>query len=126
MCTLKGHVRTKSHPEGSIAEGYLFDECLNFCTRYLEGCGARISRNGINGVPEPECSSMPFFNSKGHYLAGKYTIPLDQKTWLKAHRYVLFNYDNIFPYPRFVIPKKKMLLEYEFGLLNDLLSLHVY
>ena len=68
---------------------------------------------------------MPFFNNKGHYLAGKYTITLDQKTWLQAHRYVLFNYDNIFPYLRYVIPKK-MLLEYEFGLLNDLLSLHVY
>ena len=33
----KGHVRTRSHPEGSIAESYLFDESLTFCSRYLHG-----------------------------------------------------------------------------------------
>lgn len=28
-------MRTKSRPEGSIAEGYLVEECMNFCSRYL-------------------------------------------------------------------------------------------
>ena len=80
MCTLKGHVCTKSHPEGSIVEGYIFDECLNFCARYLEGCETRFSRNGMNDAPKPESSSMPFFNSNGHCVIAKYTITLDQKT----------------------------------------------
>ena len=32
----KGYVRTKSHPEGSIMEGSLFDEALTLCSRYLQ------------------------------------------------------------------------------------------
>jgi hypothetical protein len=103
LCTLKGYVRTKSHPEGSIAEGYIFDECLNFCARYFERCETRISRLVRNDDPEPMSSSMPFFNGGGRYLAGKYTITLDRNAWLQAHRYVLFNYDNITPYLRYVI-----------------------
>jgi hypothetical protein len=33
--TLKDYVRTYSHPEGSIAEGYLMDDTLGFCTEYI-------------------------------------------------------------------------------------------
>ena len=33
---LKKTVRNKSRPEGSIAEGYIVDECLSFCSRYLD------------------------------------------------------------------------------------------
>ncbi|XP_058093313.1 uncharacterized protein LOC131239563 isoform X2 [Magnolia sinica] len=31
--TLKSYVRNRSRPEGSIAEGYLAEECLTFCSR---------------------------------------------------------------------------------------------
>ncbi|XP_019237060.1 PREDICTED: uncharacterized protein LOC109217284 [Nicotiana attenuata] len=37
MCTLKSYVRNKNHPEGSIAEAYLVEECLTLCFRYLHG-----------------------------------------------------------------------------------------
>jgi hypothetical protein len=33
---LKKIVRNKSKPEGSIAEGYIVDECLSFFSRYLD------------------------------------------------------------------------------------------
>uniref|UniRef100_A0A0A9FHE3 DUF4218 domain-containing protein n=1 Tax=Arundo donax TaxID=35708 RepID=A0A0A9FHE3_ARUDO len=32
----KNYVRTKSHPEGSIMEGSLFDESLTYCSHYLQ------------------------------------------------------------------------------------------
>ncbi|KAK2967837.1 hypothetical protein RJ640_001779 [Escallonia rubra] len=35
LFTLKGYVRTRSRPEGSIAEGYWLEECVTFCSRYL-------------------------------------------------------------------------------------------
>ncbi|CAN1791692.1 hypothetical protein LINPERHAP1_LOCUS19427, partial [Linum perenne] len=35
--TLKGFVRNKAHPEGSIAESYIVNECLTFCSMYLDG-----------------------------------------------------------------------------------------
>ncbi|XP_020111543.1 uncharacterized protein LOC109726394 isoform X2 [Ananas comosus] len=41
---LKSNVRNKAHPEGSIAEGYLVEECLIFCSRYLEGVETRFNR----------------------------------------------------------------------------------
>ena len=82
MGKLKGHVRSRSHPEGSIAEGYLFDECLTFCSRYLEGYETRFSRIAIPDVNEAQSSSMPFFNNNGRHLAGKLTVTLDHKTLL--------------------------------------------
>ena len=33
--TLKGYVRNKACPEGSIAEGYISEECLTFCSRFF-------------------------------------------------------------------------------------------
>ncbi|XP_057760779.1 uncharacterized protein LOC130981179 [Arachis stenosperma] len=36
LCRLKQFVRNRSQPEGSIAEGYLSEEILVFCSRYLD------------------------------------------------------------------------------------------
>jgi hypothetical protein len=35
MYTLKRYLRNRARPEGSIAEGYIADECLTFCSRYM-------------------------------------------------------------------------------------------
>jgi hypothetical protein len=90
---LKGSVRTKSHPEGSIMEWSNFTECLTLCSRYLHD-GTQSSRQSRN----EDCSTTTFFHSIGRGLAGKCLVNIDHKTWLQAHRYVLFNYDNIQPY----------------------------
>jgi hypothetical protein len=34
---LKALVKNRAHPEGSIAEGYCMDECMTFCSRFLDG-----------------------------------------------------------------------------------------
>ena len=34
--TVKGYVRNKAHLEGSIAEGYIAEECLTFCSRFVD------------------------------------------------------------------------------------------
>ena len=34
--TAKGYVRNKTYPEGSIAKGYILEECLTFCSRFLD------------------------------------------------------------------------------------------
>ena len=102
---LKGYVCTNSHPEGSIAESYVFDECVTFCSRYLQDCETRFSRLNANELAGPSStpSTMPFFDNTGRPLAGKHDVTLDNKTWLQAHRYVLFNYDHIEPYLRSVM-----------------------
>ncbi|XXG72497.1 hypothetical protein AAC387_Pa07g1576 [Persea americana] len=35
LLTLKSYERNRSRPEGSIAEGYLAEECLRFCSRWF-------------------------------------------------------------------------------------------
>ena len=42
--TLKSYMRNRSHPEGSIAEGYLVEECKTFCSRYLDDVESKLNR----------------------------------------------------------------------------------
>ena len=75
---LKGFVRTKSHPEGSIAEGYVFDESLTYCSHYLQGCETRFNRKCRTDVPEPNVSTMPFFTNKGRVLRSQTTRDVEE------------------------------------------------
>ncbi|XP_016206958.1 uncharacterized protein LOC107647394 [Arachis ipaensis] len=43
---LKQYVRNRAQPEGSIAEGYLSEQILTFCSRYLDNIETRINRPG--------------------------------------------------------------------------------
>lgn len=52
-------MRTKSRPEGSIAEGYLVEECMNFCSRYLGdveslGNSSRGNHEGFENICKGE------------------------------------------------------------------------
>ena len=42
--TLKGYVRNKACPEGSIAKGYISEECLTFCSRFFEDVSTKLNR----------------------------------------------------------------------------------
>ena len=44
MHTLKGYVHNNAHPEGPMAEAYIADECLTFCSRYLHRAETRFNR----------------------------------------------------------------------------------
>lgn len=80
---LKSYVRNKAHPEASIAEGYMAEECLTFCSRYFESVETIFNRPARNVE-----------NASGSIT----NIELDQKSWTQAHRYVLFNTDEIIPF----------------------------
>ncbi|KAH7836026.1 hypothetical protein Vadar_032056 [Vaccinium darrowii] len=80
---LKSYVRNKASPEGSIVEGYIAEECLTFCSRYLGSVETIFNRPARN----VEGSTGAITN-----------IELDQKSWAQAHRYVLFNSDEIMPF----------------------------
>ena len=42
--TLKGYVRSKAHPKGSIAEGYISEESMTFCSCFLEDMDTKLNR----------------------------------------------------------------------------------
>ncbi|XP_019260720.1 PREDICTED: uncharacterized protein LOC109238697 isoform X1 [Nicotiana attenuata] len=49
LCKYKAFVRNRSCPEASIAEGFLADECLTFCSRYLhDGVKTKFTREHKN------------------------------------------------------------------------------
>nr|GMC99766.1 uncharacterized protein LOC109190818 [Ipomoea batatas] len=49
---LKSFVRNRTNPESSIAEGYIAEECLTFCSRYLDGVETRFNRSRrVDDVP---------------------------------------------------------------------------
>ena len=61
--TLKKYVLNLAHPEGSIVEGYLADECLTFCSRYFHGIETqfnRVERNWDGDNLQPY-EDFPFF-----------------------------------------------------------------
>jgi hypothetical protein len=80
-------------------EGSMFDEALTFCSRYLQD---EVDFNHrVRNIDRLQTSippTTPFFHNFGRALAGRCIVNLDYKTWLQAHRYVLFNYGNIEPY----------------------------
>jgi hypothetical protein len=50
--TLKRYLWKRSWPEGSIAEAYLVDECLTFCSKYMYDADPRFNREPRNkGFP---------------------------------------------------------------------------
>ena len=99
-------MRTRSHPEASIAEGYVLDKSLTFCSRYMHGCLTRHNRNVRNEEPDGEADveedTMPYIRKRGLQLIGSLHVELDDNAWIQAHRYVLFNYDHIKAYKEYV------------------------
>ena len=85
LCKLKSYVRNRSKPEGSIAEGYLAEECMTFCSRFLTDVG-------ITKTNENKNAGNPIGSRRNKY--GK-SVYLAENVWLNAHRYVLFNSENI-------------------------------
>ncbi|XP_058207722.1 uncharacterized protein LOC131320847 [Rhododendron vialii] len=77
-----------SHPKGSIAKGYLTEQCLTFCARYLHDVETKLSR--------------PIRNYDGEHggrgLGKGKLFELDNIAWAQAHRYVLANSDVIAPF----------------------------
>ncbi|XP_063936179.1 uncharacterized protein LOC108203846 [Daucus carota subsp. sativus] len=88
LCKLKSYVRNRSKPEDSIAKGYIVDECLTYCARFFNDGGENINdpHNGNNAAGYPIGS--------GKNKDAK-SIHLEGKIWIKAHRYILFNCDNV-------------------------------
>ncbi|CAH9102781.1 unnamed protein product [Cuscuta europaea] len=99
LCKLKAYVRNKCRPEGSIAEGYLMEECLTFCSRYLQDGVNRKLHYAPNTTHMDDNTENALFKVAGYTVVGvkrrKWkAFTLDDKTAALAHRYLLFNSDS--------------------------------
>lgn len=100
MHKLKGYIRNKAHPEGSIAEGYIDNECLTFCSLYLDDVETRFNRPDRNydvrGADEE--SNFSTFSHNGHGLGAPTFVELSMIEWMKIRWYVLNNTLEALPY----------------------------
>ncbi|KAL6282054.1 hypothetical protein ACE6H2_012983 [Prunus campanulata] len=85
MKVLKGYVQNRTHPEGCIAERYIAEEAVEFCTEHL-------SDISTIGVP----SSQKIGVSKP--LSGCTVSLVDRDLLNQAHLYVLENTEEVLPY----------------------------
>jgi len=97
MGTLKGNVRNRARPEGSIAEAYIANEALTFCSRYMEDVVTRFNRDDdkLEGASDGDLS---IFQHGVKLLGANRQIYLEDKEFDKLCWYVLNNCDEIEPY----------------------------
>lgn len=101
MHDLKKYVRNRSRPEGSIAEGYIIEECLSFCSMYLSD-GVELKRTRIGrhaddpGIVPRE--GLPLFVERGRSIESGHEFRLMEAEWERAHTHVLMNCPQIRQY----------------------------
>ncbi|KAI9157241.1 hypothetical protein LWI28_019050 [Acer negundo] len=87
MKVLKGYVHNRNCPEGCIAECYIAEEAMEFCTEYLSDLAPieiphLIKENVHLGKPQP----------------GGYVMAVDRQLVDQAYHYVLENSAEVRPY----------------------------
>lgn len=89
-------MRNRNNPEGSIAEGYLAEECVSFCSLYLssdvETVHNKTSRNDAEDGYE---DVLPIFSMAGRPIGATKVEIMDLDILAKAHSYVLFNCSEV-------------------------------
>lgn len=109
---LKCYVHNKSQPEGSIAEGYIVEESLMFCSRYLHNVDSKFSRCKRNseGNQDEPYNGLSVFAPSGYPLSKDKAAYLSDKERKQAHLFVLKKCEEVQPF-----------LQYEFLFLYILL-----
>jgi hypothetical protein len=94
--TLRKHkrrVQNKARPEASIAEAYLVDECLTFCSMYLRGIETRWihEKRNVDGCLEETEEGLDVFSQRVRPLGAAKYVTLDENVFATARWYVLSN-----------------------------------
>lgn len=98
--TLKRYVRNKARPEGSIAEAYVDNECLTFCSMYLQGIETRFNREERNseGNTGGESNGMEVFRPIVRPSSNAVPCDMSPEDFRKAEFYVLNNTEEVIPF----------------------------
>jgi len=102
LYSLKRSVRNKALPEGSIAEAYVADEALTFCSRYMDDVETRFNRLPRNvGFSDQSAHTINVFGLGVNLIGAcdlSYSEELDKLVW-----YVLHNCDQAEKYIKYVL-----------------------
>jgi hypothetical protein len=100
--TLKGYVRNKACPEGSMAEGYILEECMTFCSRFFEDVGTKMNRPDRHeraAVNEPP-SGLSIFGNIDYTRKGFSIESVSTTEMLQMRHYIITNCDEATPWIR--------------------------
>ncbi|GJT74226.1 hypothetical protein Tco_1040951 [Tanacetum coccineum] len=98
MKKLKGYVRNKAKPEGSIAEGYVAEEALTFSSHYFQDVTMKFNRPDRNVDPPPLTCQFQVFRSICKSIGLRSIIRFDTQELKKVTWYVLYNSPKIDTY----------------------------
>ncbi|XP_026430326.1 uncharacterized protein LOC113326872 [Papaver somniferum] len=97
---LKSYVRNKACSEGSMAEAYLIDECITFCTRYLNSVVTKfnkLERNEDDEAPQPDYRLIVFKQS-GRPVGAETWGQLTESEMKQIQLYALLNTKEIYQF----------------------------
>ncbi|XP_057443879.1 uncharacterized protein LOC130736038 [Lotus japonicus] len=96
---LKSYVRNKARPEGSIAEGYVAEECMTFCARYLTDMDSRLNRpDRYMDYASDEFVGLSVFKNNGRSIGGGSWESMSSSDIQQAHFYILQNCEEVRPW----------------------------
>ena len=102
LLTTKRFVRNTARPEGSIAEAYIVDECLTFCSRYFDDVDTRFNRKGRNrGLENSQSCDVSVFNHGVNFLGASEYLEVGAE-YEKMVWYVLNSCAEVQPYIEYV------------------------
>lgn len=101
--TLKGYVRNKAHPEGSIAEGYILEECMTFCSQFLDNINTKLNRpDRHDGATRSESSAgSNIFSEIDHSRKGFTWDQLSMIELYKIRHYLISNCEEAAPWIKY-------------------------
>ncbi|KAH0698096.1 hypothetical protein KY289_015578, partial [Solanum tuberosum] len=87
-------------PEGCIAEGYIANECMTLCSRYLHKIDTKFNRpeRNYDGGLKQSNGGLSLFCQPGRTLGAKTPFELEADELEQAHIYILKNCDEVLPY----------------------------
>lgn len=87
MKVMKDYVRNRSRPEGSIIEGYIVEEAIEFCSEYLHDLDSVGLRHDLD---------QDLNVTKG--MGNGDILSVDNSLLNQAHRYILQNTNEVEPF----------------------------
>jgi len=98
LLTLKRFVRNMARPEGSIAEAYVANECLNACSRYFDDVDTRHNREGRNRERVVLGEGGLSIFQHGVTLLGASRMTYNENDYEKMLWYILNNTPEVEPF----------------------------
>ena len=100
MKMLKEYVWNRARLEGSIAEQYVVNEALTFCSKYLKCEQTKFNRLERNPylTKDSRKAQLPVFKLIGQPIGKVSTIRLEEKQRRVTEWYILNNCEEVQPY----------------------------